>query len=124
VRTILAVLAAAAILAPAGIAVSQHEDKVTLRTRVAKLERQMRENYRRDLIVQNAVYLKETGVLPMLLETRLYAQSLERRIENVEACVQWRSVTLPGQNRPDRVAMVHPTCFVFKGVPSVDGEKQ
>ena len=38
---------------------------------------------------------------------------IEGVIEDLNYCIRFRSVTLAGQDGPDRVAIIHPTCFGF-----------
>ena len=104
----------AVLLAPAGIAIDQYQERGTLAARVAKLERTQR-------VIANALYLKPTGALPVALDARMKAEAADVRIEGVirdlNYCIRFRSVTLEGQDGPDRVAVVHPTCFGFIAMP-------
>jgi hypothetical protein len=89
------------LLAPASIAGHQYVEKRTLQARVARLEREQR-------LVQNVLYLKSTGVLPILLQTRLRVEAAEAATrgvrEDLEFCIRYR---------PDRVALIEPACFGF-----------
>jgi hypothetical protein len=89
------------VLAPASIAGHEYVEKRTLQARVAKLEREQR-------LIQNVLYLKPTGVLPMLLQTRLRVEAAEAATkgvrEDLEFCIRYR---------PDRVAIIEPACFGF-----------
>jgi hypothetical protein len=66
-RAFITALVVAVILAPGAFAVG---DQVIER-RVAKLERRMAENYRRDRIVQNVLYMKDTGMYPQFLSMKI-----------------------------------------------------
>jgi hypothetical protein len=89
------------LLAPASIARHQYVEKRTLQARVAKLEREQR-------LIENVLYLKPTGVLPILLQTRLRVEAAEAATkgvrEDLEFCIRYR---------PDRVAVIEPACFGF-----------
>jgi hypothetical protein len=62
----------AVLLAPAGVAIDQYQQKGALAARVAKLERTLR-------IIANALYLKPTGALPVALEARMEAEAANVR---------------------------------------------
>ena len=100
-KTIVTAIVLTMILAPASIAGQQFYAKRTIEARVAKLEREAR-------IVQNAVYLKPTGVLPLLLQTRRDVEQLESDVNGVRQDLQFCI-----RYRPDRTAVVNPTCFGF-----------
>jgi hypothetical protein len=89
------------LLAPASIAGHQYLEKRTLHARVAKLERKQR-------LIQNVLYLKPTGVLPILLQTRLRVEAAEAATkgvrEDLEFCIRYG---------PDRVAVIEPACLGF-----------
>jgi hypothetical protein len=89
------------VLAPASIAGQQFYAKRTLEARVAKLERDAR-------IVQNTVYLKPSGILPLLLQTRRDMEQVESDVHGVRQDLQFCI-----RYRPDRTAVVNPTCFGF-----------
>jgi hypothetical protein len=103
------------VLVPTTFAGYQAQGKLTLGQRVAKQDRELREMRRLLGIMQDTVYLKDTGVLPMTLQNRMAVKRVEVQTEAAFAglvdCLRWRSVTLPGQSGPDRVAVVHPVCL-------------
>jgi hypothetical protein len=100
-KLIVVALVLTVVLAPASIAGQQYVEKRTLQARVARLEREQR-------LMQNVLYLKPTGVLPILLQTRLRVEAAEDAAkgvrEDLELCIRYR---------PDRVAIVDPACFGF-----------
>ena len=100
-KLIVVALVLTVLLAPASIAGDQYVEKRTLQARVAKLEREQR-------LIQNVLYLESTGVLPILLQTRLRVEAAEAATkgvrEDLEFCIRYR---------PDRVALIEPSCFGF-----------
>jgi hypothetical protein len=100
-KLIVVALLLTVLLAPASIAGHQYVEKRTLQARVANLEREQR-------LIQNVLYLKPTGVLPILVQTRLRVEAAEAATEGVredlEFCIR---------HRPDRVAVIEPACFGF-----------
>ena len=112
-KAIIALTLAIVVLAPTAVAGQQYVEKLTIEQRVTLLEKRLKENNRRDKIVQNVLYLKGSGVLPLTLQTRTMAAETQARVDDLGACIQYRSVTLPGQSGPDRVAVIHPVCLNF-----------
>ena len=100
-KTIVTAVVLTMVLAPASIAGQQFYAKRTLEARVAKLERDAR-------IVQNTVYLKPSGILPLLLQTRRDMEQVESDVHGVRQDLQFCI-----RHRPDRTAVVNPTCFGF-----------
>jgi hypothetical protein len=113
-KTVMALGLAVVVLAPTAVAGKQYVSKLTIEQRVTLLEKRLKENNRRDRIVQNVLYLKGSGVLPLTVETRMMAAQTQARLADLEGCIQYRSVTLPGQSGPDRVAVIHPVCLSFQ----------
>jgi hypothetical protein len=100
-KLIVVALSLTLLLAPASIAGHQYVGKRSLQARVAKLEREQR-------LIQNVLYLNPTGILPLLLQTRLRVAAAEAAAEGVRAdlefCIRYR---------PDRAAVIEPACFSF-----------
>jgi hypothetical protein len=63
-KAIIALALAVVVLAPTAVAGRQYVSKLSIEQRVTLLEKRLKENNRRDRIVQNVLYLKGSGVLP------------------------------------------------------------
>jgi hypothetical protein len=102
VKLLAAAAVLVAVLPPSSWTVSEVQQKRTLQARVAKLEREIR-------IMQNTVYLKGTGMLPLALNNKLDIERVEALAagtrQDLLFCLRYRA---------DRTAVISPVCLEFR----------
>lgn len=112
-KTVVALVASILVLAPGGYALNVTQQKSTLEARVVKLEKKQyklekyhREGMRQVRLLQDVLYLKQTGLLPEFLNMKMRMEGFEYSLKNLS-----EAMTTCFRYRTDYTAVIVSPCI-------------